>query len=151
MNSSKRQILCALAALSGSACYGYYAPLSQDLSGRRIALALTDSGSVVLAPRVGYGIEAVEGRIVADSAGSYIMSVFGTRRRDGQESGWKGELLDVPRSLVSTITERRFSRARTALFTGVTTIAMVAVKRAFGGAGGANAPGGTPGGGPGPR
>jgi hypothetical protein len=88
--------------------------------------------------------------MVADSAGSYLVSVSGTRRRDGQESDWKGEMIDIPRSLVSTVTERRFSRARTTLFTGITTIAMVAVKRAFGGAGGANAPGGT-GGGTGPR
>ena len=145
-----RFILCLLAVVTSAGCYGYYAPLSTDLSGRQVQLSLTDSGSLALAPHVGNGIEAIDGKMVADSAGAYLISIFGTRRRDGQEATWKGEMLDIPRPFVSTVSERRFSRARTLLFTGVTTVAMVAIKHAFGGAGGANAPGGT-GPGPGPR
>jgi hypothetical protein len=146
MWSSIRFVAFAIAVLTASACYGYYAPLNPDLTGRRIQLTLTDSGSVVLSPRVGFDIDAVEGELLTDSAGKYLMSVLTTRRRDGLENGWKGEAVAIPHTLVATLTERRFSRARTTMFVGATTFAMVAIKRIFGGAGGANFPGGTPGG-----
>lgn len=140
----------ALLPIGAIGCYGYYAPLNSELSGREIQLALTDSGSVVLAPRVGYAVVAVEGKLLADSAGLYEMSVVSTQRRDGQESGWKGERVEIPHSLVSTLSERRFSRARTSLFAGAVSVGLVVIKHIFGGAGGSNAPGGIPGG-PSPR
>jgi hypothetical protein len=153
MRRSKAHFVVALAALawfSAAGCYGYYEPMTPNLTGRQLHLSITDSGAVILAPQVGFGIEAVDGRLVADSAARYIVSVSGIRHRDGLESDWKGESVFIPHILVSTIMERRFSRARTTLFAAATTIAMVAVKHAFGGAGGATSPGGSPGGG-GPR
>ncbi len=143
--------LTAFTGLSATGCYGYYQPITPDLAGHVVQLSITDSGSVVLAPQVGYGIEAVDGKMIADSDMRYLVAVIGIRRRDGQESGWKGESVDIPHSLVSTVMERRFSRARTTLFAAATTIAMVAVKHAFGGAGVATAPGGNTGNGGGPR
>lgn len=154
MLSSKFRIISALAAAASfslTACYGYYEPAAQNLTGHQLQLSITDSGSVVLAPQVGFGIEAVDGRLVADTASRYLVSVTGIRHRDGMENGWKGEPVYIPHSLVSGVMERRFSRARTTLFAAVTTIAMVGVKHAFGGAGGATAPGPGPGGGGGPK
>ncbi len=139
--------VAAVAAFFSAGCFGYYAPLTTNLSGHRVELSLTDSGALALAPQVGHGVEAVQGTLVADSANQYMMSVLGTRRRDGQESSWRGESLNISHSMVSTVAERRFSRARTTLFVTATTIALVAVRKAFGGAGGATAPGNT--GGPG--
>ena len=150
MRSSRFHIITAISAaasLGVTGCYGYYQPAAQNLTGHQIQLSITDSGSVVLAPQVGYGIEAVDGKLVADTAARYVVSVTGIRHRDGMENGWKGEPVNIPHSVVSSVMERRFSRARTTLFAAVTTIAMIAVKQAFGGAGGATAPGGTPGGG----
>ena len=143
--------LIAFTGFGTSACYGYYQPITPSLAGHVVQLSITDSGAVVLAPQVGYGIEAVDGKMIADSDMRYLVAVIGIRRRDGQESGWKGESVDIPHSLVSTVMERRFSRARTTLFAAATTIAMVAVKHAFGGAGVATAPGGNTGNGGGPR
>ncbi len=145
MSRLLHQIIAALLAVTtvgASACYGYYPPPA-NLSGRDIQISLTDSGAVVLAPKIGSGIESVDGKVLADTVSHLMLSVMGTQRRDGVENTWKGETLDVPRSLVAGVMERRFSRARTLLFIAATTIAMVAVKRAFGGAGGANAPGNT--------
>jgi len=68
---------------------------------------------------------------------------MGTQRRDGIENTWRGEPLDISRTLIAGVAERRFSRARTALFVTATTIAMVAIKHAFDGFGGSNAPGNT--------
>jgi hypothetical protein len=154
MRKTKLHRFAALAAFTGlstSACYGYYQPVAPDLAGHVLQLSITDSGSVVLAPQIGYGIEAVDGKLIADSDMRYQVAVTGIRHRDGQESDWKGESVNIPHAVVSTVMERRFSRARTTLFAAGTTIAMVAVKRAFGGAGGANAPGGNTGSGGGPR
>jgi hypothetical protein len=154
MRNSKSHTVAALVALTGlgaTGCYGYYQPTASNLTGHQIQLSITDSGAVVLAPQVGYGIDAVDGKLVADTAARYVVAVSGVRRRDGIASDWRGEPVYIPHSLVSTIMERRFSRARTTLFAAATTIAMVAVKRAFGGAGGATAPGGSTGNGGGPR
>ena len=154
MRRSKARIIAALASLAGfgaTGCYGYYQPITSNLTGHQLQLSITDSGAVILAPQVGFGIEAVDGKLVADTASRYIVSVSGIRRRDGLETDWRGESVNIPHALVSTVMERRFSRARTTLFAVATTIAMVSVKHAFGGAGGATSPGGSPGTGGGPR
>jgi hypothetical protein len=137
-------IALAIAGIMGTGCFGYYRPITPDLAGRRVQLSLTDSGAVVLAPRLGNEIESVDGTLTADSAGEYTVAVVSTKRRDGQENDWRGEPVRIPHTLVSTVSERRFSRARTMLFATATSIALAATKHAFGGGGGANAPGGTP-------
>ena len=154
MRRSKARIVAALASLAGfsaTGCYGYYQPMTSNLTGHQLQLSITDSGAVILAPQVGFGIETVDGKLVADTASRYIVSVSGIRRRDGLETDWRGESGNIPHAFVSTVMERRFSRARTTLFAVATTIAMVSVKHAFGGAGGATSPGGSPGTGGGPR
>lgn len=153
MHRSRAHIIAALAALAGfgaTGCYGYYQPTTPNLTGHQLQLSITDSGAVFLAPQVGLGIEAVDGRLVADTGSRYVIAVSGIRHRDGLESDWKGESVYIQHVFVSTVMERRFSRARTMLFAAATAIAMVSVKHAFGGAGGATSPGGSPGGG-GPR
>jgi hypothetical protein len=146
-----RGAFAVVMATSTVACYGYYEPIGRSLTGRQLQLSITDSGAVVLAPQVGNAVEAVEGKLLTDSASRYVVSVSGVRRRDGIEADWTGESVSIPHSLVSTVMERRFSRARTTLFVAATTIAMVAAKHAFGGTGGASAPGGSTGTGGGPR
>lgn len=137
-------VAVAFAGIIGIGCFGYYRPITPDLAGRRVQLSLTDSGAVVLAPRLGNEIESVDGTLTADSAAGYTVSVLSTKRRDGQENDWRGEAVMIPHSLVSSVAERRFSRARTMLFATATSIALAATKHAFGGGGGANAPGGSP-------
>ena len=154
MHRCRLQLTIALALFGTpltTGCYGYYQPMTPNLAGHQIQLSITDSGAVVLTPQVGSGIETIDGRLVTDTASRYLVSVPGVRRRDGLESDWKGEPVAIPHALVATVMERRFSRARTTLFAVAGTIAMVAVKHAFGGAGGANAPGGSTGTGGGPR
>jgi hypothetical protein len=132
-----------ISATSMAACYGYYPPSQSDLTSRAVQLSLTDSGAVILAPRLGNSIQTVDGRVVAETPSTLLLSVTQTQQRDGIEHTWKGESVEIPRVFVSSANERHFSRARTALFATVTTVALVAIKHAFGGAGGANAPGGT--------
>ena len=140
-------LFCLCASVS---CYGLYAPQSSQLSGRNLELMLTDSGSVMLIPRVGASVQAIAGRLLSDSAGVYALSVESTRRRDGIENGWRGERVEVPHVFVASLAERRFSAARTTLFAGAMTAALVIIKGIFAGSGGSNSPGGIPGG-PSPR
>ena len=124
-------------ALVTAGCYGYYAtPNDSHLVGRRVQVALTDSGSVVLAPQIGPARESLEGRLVGDSGGVYVMSVLSTRKRDGDETDWRGERLTIARPLVTEIAERRFSFGRTALASVLGTVAFVAAQQAFSGRGG---------------
>lgn len=148
------RLLIALGACIGvgaTGCYGYYQPSTPNLAGHEVQLGITDSGSIVLAPQVGIRIEAVEGKLVSDSDMRYQVAVTGIRRRDGQESDWNGEFVNIPHAVVSTIMERRFSRSRTTLFALATAIAMITARHAFAGTGGATVPGPGPGGGTGPR
>jgi hypothetical protein len=129
-------------------CYAYYeppagvAPVDRD-----VQLTLTDSGSVVLASQIGPSGAAISGRLLADSAENYRISIMSVRQRAGFDVGWNGERVLVPRVLVAGISERRFSGARTAAFGAATIGVLAALRVAFGGAGGATTPGTTPGGG----
>jgi hypothetical protein len=116
----------------------------------RVRLTLTDSGAVSLASQLGPATEEVSGRVLTDSAGAYVVSVLTTRRRDGVESDWKGELVTVPRILVARAEERRFSRKRTLLASLAVVAAAVGAREAFWGPGGVFG-GAPPGGGPPPR
>jgi len=138
-------LLAAVAGIIGSGCFGYYQPITADLEGRRVQLSLNDAGSALLAPQLGPSVADVQGILKDDSAGVYGVSVLGITRRDGQENSWRGERVPIPRTVVNSVMERRFSRTRTVLFVVGSAIGIAATKRAFGGAGGSNAPGPSPG------
>jgi hypothetical protein len=132
------------------ACYEYLpAPDPASLVGERVQLTLTDSGAVALASRVGSAAEAIEGDLVADSAGALVLSVALVRARGGTESDWRGERVVVPRPLVASIARRRFSRSRSTFAGALMTVGVVAITTGLrgGGAssGGVPTPGRTPG------
>ena len=147
---TSRAAAACVALLCG--CYNYYTrPSGDSLAGRRIRLALTDSGSVVLAGRIGPAVESVTGLLVDDTAGTYVMSLSSTQARSGLETDWNGERVTVPHALVARVEERRLSTTKTALLTAGTTALLVAVTSGFLNGGGSNAPGNTPGPPTGPR
>jgi hypothetical protein len=144
------QPLLALCALLGTACYEYVpsrAPAS--LVGQRVQLSLTDSGTVAMAGQVGHSIEAIDGTLVGDSAGVYLVSVMATRARTGVESDWRGERVRVAHPLVASLAERRFSRSRSTFAGALMTAGVTAITVALRGSGGATGGGvptpGTPG------
>jgi hypothetical protein len=140
---AREALLGAVAGVISSGCYGYYPPVTADLSGRRIQTSLTDAGSAALAPRLGRDIGTVEGTLQDDSAGFYVLSILETTRRDGVEAAWTGERVPISHNFVATVKERRFSRSRTALFVVLSAAGAIATKQAFGKGGGSNAPGNT--------
>ncbi len=120
-----------------SACFGYYPhPQPAGLVGKDVLLTLTDSGSVVLASRLGPSITEVFGRLDSDSASAFGVSVISVRNRGGLETDWKGERVAISRPLVAAVAERRFSRARTTALGAILGVALYAVREAFQGTGG---------------
>jgi len=118
-----------------SACYGYYPSVSPAPAGHDVEITLTDSGAVALARQVGPSAEAIRGRIASDSANALVLAVTGVRQRDGNDVDWKGERVAIPRLLVTSVQERRFSRARTAVFGAAVAISAIALRQAFTGNG----------------
>lgn len=124
-------------------CYEYR-PVSDTgaLSARRVELTLTDSGAVVLAPRIGPTVEAIEGIYLGDSAGAHVLAVAVSRTRNGSETDWRGEHVVVPHTLVSSLRERRFSPTRTAFASALAAIGIGGMTAAL--RGGGESPGSIP-------
>lgn len=131
-------VLIALPLSAG--CYAYV-PTTQSLAGRLVETRLTDSGSVVLASRVGPSIEQLRGRVVSESQRSVSLAVEEAINRDGMGTPWRSEVIDLPRPLINSIAVRQFSPTRTLLFAAITSTVLIAVERGFLGSGGANAAG----------
>lgn len=149
-NPSHRWIAIAACILTAG-CYAYLppAPAARPLVGQDVQATLTDSGAVVLAPRIGLQVDQLRGRVVSDQQATIALAMDETVQRDGNGITWKHEVIEVPRPLIDKVEVKQFSPSRTALFGGLLTVAMVTIERGFLHSGGANAPGtsqtGTPG------
>jgi hypothetical protein len=139
MDHWRRLLTAAVAAVSVAGiagCYGYVAPNpGSSIIGKEAQLWLSDSGAVILASAIGPAAAAVTGRIVADSADAYVVSLSSVRRRDGDETAWRGERVSIARPLVIDAGARRFSMSRTALFGGLVSVTLLAARQAFQGHG----------------
>ncbi len=130
----RRSHLFIIPLLAG--CYVYHPVAgSRPPATEEVRLALTDAGTANLASQLGPSIVEVSGRLVADSADAYIVSVLGTRTRGGVEASWRGERVTVQRSLVAHLEERRFSRTRTVLAGVGTVVATLLAREVFWGPG----------------
>jgi hypothetical protein len=146
INTSVRLTAILAASAFASACYAYAAPGSGDtrgLMGRQVQATLTDSGSVVMAAKVGPAVEQIRGSVVAEDLRSVSFSMDESVHRDGTGAPWRQEVVQVPRPLIRQIDVRGFSPSRTALAAFLTTTALLAVERGFLKNGGANAAGTT--------
>jgi hypothetical protein len=125
-------VVAAASVVGLCGCYGYIAPpRGSSLAGSEAQLRLSDSGAVALASKIGPSAEAITGRVLTDSASNYIVALASVRRRDGDETIWRGERILVDRSLVTEAGTRRFSPSRTALFSGIVSAGLVAARLAF--------------------
>jgi hypothetical protein len=139
-------LLAAAAAASIvclAGCYGYVAPpRGASLVGRDAQLWLSDSGAVVLASTIGPRAESITGRILADSSSGYLVALSAVRRRDGDETEWRGERVMISRALIIDAGTRQFSPSRTALFSGILSAGLLAARQAFIGRGSGGGGGG---------
>jgi len=141
INKTGRLAALALVSALASACYAYAAPGSGGLTGRQVQATLTDSGSVVMAAKVGPAVEQLRGSVVAEDLNFLSFAMDESVHRDGTGAPWRQEVVQVPRPLIRQIDVRGFSPTRTALAAFLTTTALLAVERGFLKNGGANAAG----------
>jgi hypothetical protein len=141
-----RHLLLALASVAVAGCYEYLPTREpaavRSLVGQRVQLTLTDAGADALAPSVGPRVEAVEGTLLADSAGSYHLAVSLTRAEGGVETYWRGESVVVAHPFVRVVAERRFSRSRSTFVGTLMTVGVIGVTSAL--RGGGSSSGGVP-------
>lgn len=130
-------LLCAaLPACLANGCYRY-APLdsSPPVVGSELRLSLTTGGMSTLAPVLGRGTIAAEGRLSSVTDAAYVLAVSATLKLtddgavDTTRTVWAGESVTVPRSAVAGVQARTLNRSRTAAAFGVGAIvAAIAVK-----------------------
>ena len=107
-------VLVAAAPLVG-ACY-VYAPVMtpEPQQGVRLALDLSDQGRTALVTTVWPDVTRVEGTLVSDTAGQYVMRISEVVGIRGTRTKWTGETVSIPQQYVERVRERKLSRGRTA-------------------------------------
>jgi len=139
-----RVTTAVVAGLLASGCYAYTTPRlaeSERLTGRQVQATLTDSGSVILAAKVGPAVEQLRGSVVAEDLTSLSVAMDESVHRDGTGAPWRQEVVLVPRPLIREIDIRGFSPSRTLFAAFLTSAALLAVEKGFLKGGGANAAG----------
>lgn len=114
---SRRFVFLAMATLTGAAsCYEYVPVESQAESvGKLVELKITDPGRVGLAQRFGPGLDAVEGRLVAQHDNELTVSVTSVKTLEGDNTKWSGESVSLDRGFVRSVSSRRVSPIKTAI------------------------------------
>lgn len=124
--------LAVSAAAVLSACYDYVRPpRDAPVPGSEVRVALTDAGSLAVAPSVGPRVETVDGRLTSVGADSVVLGATETTQYDGTESTWRGERVAVPRSAISSMSVRRLNGTKTALIGVAAVGALVALIAGF--------------------
>ena len=96
--------------------------------GQTVTVGLTDRGRVALAPVVGPGVRTITGRLTQASDSAMTLAVTGVEYiSSGVPTKWNGELVTVPRDVLSGVTERQYSRTRTWLAFGIAAVAAAAI------------------------
>ena len=129
-----------------SGCFKYV-PIGSTAPdpGTTIRAHLTDSAAAVLAPTVGPGIGALEGRVLRRDGSAIELAVSAARFRFGGGSQARyGESLAVPRFGIAAVEQRKLSPVRTALLAGGVVLGAVGMVLAVDAvAGGGGSSGGT--------
>ncbi len=129
----RTRVFAAVVVVACSACYKYVpVEVSGPPPGARANVVLSDEGTVEMARWVGPGTRAIEGEVVSADANGLTLAVRRIEKRNGIEEFWKGESVTIPRGAVSTFTERRLSRSRTAMFGAGIVAAAFVIGQAFG-------------------
>jgi hypothetical protein len=77
---------------------------------------INDAGRVALAPRVGQEVQRLDGKIVEKSDTAVELLVSQVTYLNGNVEAWQGQQVTLRPQDVKLVTQRSFSRGRTALF-----------------------------------
>lgn len=109
-----------------------------------VRVELTEEGSQEITKQVGPRGGVLEGVLTARSDSALVFGVTALTRINGVEETWHGEHVTVPRSLISRVQVRKFSRLNTGLFIAGLVAGGLLVKTAADAGNVIRAPGGQP-------
>ena len=116
--STSRRIVVAVTLLVSTGCYTMQPVSEQPFPvGITVELVINDAGRAALRSMMGPEVAKVQGRLVQKDSVGYTLAVTQLGLlRDGTQV-WSGERVSIKSEYVNSVTERRFSRARTAVVT----------------------------------
>ncbi len=116
--TARRIVVAATLLVSTIGCYTMQPVTGQPFPlGMTVELAINDAGRVALRQLIGPDVVKVQGRLVQQDSATYTLAVTQIGlSRDGTQV-WSGERVGIKADYVSSVTERRFSRGRTAVVT----------------------------------
>ena len=121
-----RAALLSVALGVNTACYTSHPVMSAPESGAIAVVTLNDRGRETLREAVGQNAERLEGNVVSRTDTGFVLAVRNVEYFGGASNTWSGEQVRVPIAGVRAMTERRFSKGRTALVIGAGVAAVVA-------------------------
>jgi len=119
-------------ALAANLLAGCYTQAPVDLSmtsptNADVAVELNDRGRYELKGSIGESPKRVEGRLLGMSDSTLTVAVQNVISIGGGRATWAGESVQLPRTGVSEVSQRKFSRTRTFLAVAAIVGAVVAI------------------------
>lgn len=94
-------------------------------AGKEVAVGISDRGREILAPRIGPGARLLSGRVAGLSDSALTLSVSSVEyMMSAQPARWNGEMVSIPRDLLSGVQERKLSKSRTWVAVGIAVLAV---------------------------
>jgi hypothetical protein len=117
-------------------CYSLTPVAGQPLPlGMIVALDINDAGRVGLGGQMGPSISSIQGRLVEKDSAEYVLAVTQIYLQGGGDQVWSGERVRVKSEYVSAVSERKFSRTKTALLSAaIVGVAAIVVRQGIVGA-----------------
>jgi len=130
-SSPRRTLVLRAALLAGSlgantGCYTSQPLMGAPDAGAIAVVTLNDRGRESLREAIGQNAERMEGSVVSRSDTGFVLAVRNVEYFGGASNAWRGEQVAVPIAGVRALTQRRFSKARTALVIGAGIAAVIA-------------------------
>lgn len=127
MNRLNRLVMGTAAACTLLGCYTTVPVETAPPAGTPVVLTLNDKGRVALGNTVGASATQIEGALDAQTDSGYALKVSSVVYMNGQNNKWTNERLTIQSDLVRELRVKKFSRSRTALLSGSTIAAAVAI------------------------
>ena len=113
-----QRLVVVAAVLIATGCYALQPVTGQPLPlGTVLSLSINDAGRAVLGGTMGPEISSIEGRLIQRDSAEYVLAVAQVSLLRGGEQVWAGERIRIKTEFVNAVSEKRFSRTRTAIVT----------------------------------
>ena len=123
---ARRLAVVALFPALAVGCYTYAPVTAAPQPGAHVALDVNDRGRLGIADSLGPGVTRIEGLLAERTDSAYVIRVAEVSAIRAPRAKWSGETVSLRPEYISGITQRRFSKRRTALLAAGVTAAVVA-------------------------